>query len=125
MFLNRRLINQPQSLFELFDVMVNQMLLPELFFINQANKRQIFVDMLEIKANILRHRRVMQFDRSGTFLVELRCAAGLFLPVNASHIDQHINQLRANLVIAHLHHALVRCDVDFRGDVEEERLVDT
>ena len=45
-------------------------------------------------------------------------------PVDAGDVDEHVNQLRADLVVLHFDGRLVRGDVDLRDDIEQEGLLD-
>ena len=62
-------------------------------------------------------------DYTGALLVKFG-AILLIIPVDASYINQHVNQLRAYFVVFHVDRGGVRCDVDLRDNIKQERLLD-
>ena len=62
-------------------------------------------------------------DDARAFLVEFGSIL-LIVPIDASHINQHVDQLRADFVVFHVDGRGVRCYVDLRDDIEQEGLLD-
>ena len=100
-----------QALLEPIDVVVDQVLLVDLSLVDQANKCETGVNLSQVKHNVLLVVLVGKSDDARAFLVEFGSIL-LIVPIDAGHINQHVDQLRADFVVFHVDGRGVRCYVD-------------
>ena len=112
-----------EALLEPINVVVDQVLAMDLALINEADEGEALVDLAQVEYDVLLVVSVRESDDRARLLVELR-AVLLIVPVDAGDVDQHVNELRAYLVVLHVHRRRVRGDIHLRYDIEEERLLD-
>ena len=95
------------------------MLSVDFALVNKANEGETFVDFTKVEHDVFLVIGVGQSDNWGGLLVEF-WAILLVITVDASHINEHINQFWADLIVLHVDRSWVGCDVDFRNYIEEE-----
>lgn len=90
-----------QSFFEPIDIVVDQVLPVDFTLVNQADQSQTLVHLSQVEHNVLLVVCVCKTnDRRGLF-VEL-ASAFFIAAVDASHVDKHIDQLGADLIMLHV-----------------------
>ena len=95
------------------------MLFVKFFLVNKADESQAFVDLTQVQYEFLIGAASMiKLDDTWGFFIEFECARLLVYPVDAAHIDEHVDELRADLVVLHLHGVAICGDVDFRNHIE-------
>jgi hypothetical protein len=112
-----------ESLFKSVDVIVDQVLLVDFGLIDQAHQRQVVVNLSQVEHNIFLGVRVAKTDVRAGFFIELTARAIILHSVDARNVNQHVNQLRTNLVVQHINGRLVSSDVYLRSHVEKERFL--
>jgi len=96
----------------------------EILLRDEANKSEAPVDFAQVHDHILLVVRILQLYDRGWLVVELAISTRTFVPVDARHIDQHVDQLRAYLVLLHVNGWRVSRNVYLTDNIEQERLLD-
>ena len=89
-------------------------------FVNQTHKGKALIDLSKVENNIFCWVLVAESDERARLLVKLGACTIFILPIDASHVDENVNQLRANLVVLHVNGCGVRRDVDFADNIEKK-----
>ena len=100
------------------------MLLLNFVLVNQADKRQAFVYFLQVQHNVGIVARRMKSDGGAGFIVEGQVASGFICSIDASYVNEDVDELWADFVVFHLNVVFVSSDVDFGNDVKQEGLLD-
>jgi hypothetical protein len=93
-------------------------------FVNETHERQTLVHLSQVQHDVFSRVLVRKPDERAALLVEFAATPFLVDAIDASHVDQHVDQLRTYFVVLHVHWRGVSGDVDFRNDVEKECLLD-
>lgn len=116
--------NPLEALFEAVNVVVDEVLLVDLGLVDQADEREALVHLSQIEHDVLGGVRVPQSDEGARLLVELAAAAVLVNAVDAGHVNEHVDQFGADLVVLHVHGRRIGGYVDFADYIEQEGLLD-
>lgn len=109
-----------QAFFEPIDIVVYQVVLIDLTLINEANQGQALVHFPQVEHYVLRGVRMPQPNKRTGLLIEFAAATFIIDAIDARHIDQHVDQLRTNLVVHHVNWGRVSSNVDFGHDIKKK-----
>lgn len=96
----------------------------EIFLRDEANKSKAAVDFAQVHDHIFLVVRILQLYNRRRLVVELAISTRTFVPINARYIDEHVNQLRAYLVLLHVNWGRVSRNVYLTDHIEQESLLD-
>jgi len=111
-----------QALLKAINIVVDKVLSVDFALIDEADEGEALVNLPQVEHNVLLVISVGQSDDRGTFLVEL-AAVVVIVAVDAGDIDEHVDELGADLIVLHVDGRRVARNVHLRDHVKQERLL--